>query len=186
MKNIQTTLSAIALLFGLTCVPVAQAAPPQTQAAGDLIYLGVKGGFLTNDASGADYAINLGVYGGYNILGDKARYPKNLGGGTLSIEGELSLSAIRGDAGPDANWKSTVLAGYAAYRFPLQNSLFLKGKAGLYWADTSVDTPANWDGTDSGLSLGVGLGWKVGSGDMEAEITFLGSDLAFFSLGYIF
>ena len=185
MKIHRTFMSA-ALLLGLVCTSAYAASPPVTAAAGNLIYLGVKGGIISNDAPGADNAFNVGVYGGYHLLGDRARFPKNLGGGTLSVEGEFTVTAIKGDAGPYGDWNIMTLAGYAAYRFPLQNSFYLKGKAGARWQDVDTDRSVRWDGTDTGASVGLGAGWKMGKGAMEAEITLLGTDVTMLSLGYIF
>ena len=185
--KIHRTLMSTALLLGLAYTSVYAAPPPVTPAAGnDLVYLGVKGGIISNDAPEADNAFNVGVYGGYHLLGDRARFPKNLGGGTLSVEGEFTVTAIKGDAGPYGDWNIMTLAGYAAYRFPLQNSFYLKGKAGARWQDVDTDRSVRWDGTDTGASVGLGAGWKMGKGAMEAEITLLGTDVTMLSLGYIF
>ena len=185
--KIRHALMSTVLSLGLASTSAVYAAPPPvTSAAGNLIYLGVKGGLIDIDEPNADNALNIGVYGGYHLLGDQARFPKNLGGGTLSVEGEFTLTAIDGDAGPSGDWSVMTLAGYAAYRFPLQNSFYLKGKAGGYWQDVDTDRPVSWDGTDTGVSVGLGGGWKLSKGVIEAEITLLGSDVTFLSLGYIF
>lgn len=183
--KIHPLMSAM-LLIGFTGTSVYAAPPPVTHAAGNMIYLGAKGGIVSNDEPNTDNAFNIGVYGGYHLLGDQARFPKNLGGGTLSVEGEFTATAIKGDAGPYGDWNILTLAGYAAYRFPLQNSFYLKGKAGARWQDIDTDIPVRWDGTDTGASVGIGAGWKLSKGTMEAEITLLGSDITFLSLGYIF
>ncbi len=186
MKIDRALMSVITVLLGLVCAGTVQAAAPVTHAAGNLVYLGVKGGIMSNDAQGADNAFNIGAYGGYNLLGEGARYPKNLGGGTLSVEGEFTVTAIKGDTRNYGDWNIMTLAGYAAYRFPLQNKFYLKGKAGVRWQDIDTDGQVSWSGSDTGLSVGLGGGMKLGQGNIEAEITLIENDITFVSLGYIF
>lgn len=186
MKIDRALIGVVSALLGLIYTGAVQAAPPVTQAAGNLIYLGVKGGIMSNDAQGADNAFNIGVYGGYNLLGEGARYPKNLGGGTLSVEGEFTLTALKGSTRAYGDWNIKTLAGYAAYRFPLQNKFYLKGKAGVRWQDINTGSPVGWDGSDTGLTFGLGGGWQLSKGNIEAEITIVQKDITFFSLGYLF
>jgi len=186
MKIDRALMGVASVLLGLICAGTAQAAPPVTHAAGNLVYLGVKGGIMSNDAAGTDNAFNIGAYGGYNLLGEGARYPKNLGGGTLSVEGEFTVTALKGDTRAYGDWNIMTLAGYAAYRFPLQNKFYLKGKAGVRWQDIDTDSPVGWNGSDTGLSFGLGGGWQLNKGAIEAEITVVESDITFVSLGYLF
>jgi hypothetical protein len=180
------TLLAITLLGAAASMSVAHAAGPTTGAAGSFVYLGIKGGVISNDAPGTDNALNIGVYGGYNLLGDGARTPKNLGGGTLSLEGDFTVTAIKGDAGIYGDWNIMTLAGYAAYRFPLQNNFYLKGKAGARWIDIDTDVPVSWSGTDTGGTFGIGGGMKLANGTLEAELTIVENDITFLSIGYFF
>ena len=180
------SLLATTLLAATASMPVAHAAAPVTAAAGNFVYLGIKGGIMSNDAQFADNALNIGVYGGYNLLGEGARTPKNLGGGTLSVEGDFTVTAIKGDAGIYGDWNIMTLAAYAAYRFPLQNNFYLKGKAGARWIDIDTDLPVRWNGTDTGGTFGIGAGVKLNSGTLEAELTIIENDITFLSLGYFF
>ncbi len=186
MKIDRALMGVVSVLLGLVCSGAVQAAPPVTQAAGNLIYLGAKGGIVSNNAAGAGSAVNIGAYGGYNLLGEGARYPKNLGGGTLSAEGEFTLTALKGSTRGYGDWKIMTLAGYAAYRFPLQNKFYLKGKAGVRWQDIGTGAPVGWNGSSTGLSVGLGGGMQLNKGNIEAEITIVDSDITFFSVGYLF
>ncbi len=186
MKIDRALMGVVSVLLGLIYAGGVQAAPPVTHAAGNLVYLGVKGGIMDHDAQGTDYAVNIGAYGGYNLMGEGARFPKNLGGGTLSVEGEFTVTALKGDTRGAGDWTVMTLAGYAAYRFPLQTKVDLKGKAGVRWQDVDTDGPTVWDGSDTGISVGLGAGWKLNKGNIEAEVTIVESDLTFVSLGYIF
>lgn len=186
MKIDRALMGVVSVMIGLIYAGTVQAAPPVTHAAGNLVYLGVKGGLMDNDAPGTDYAVNIGAYGGYNLLGEGARFPQNLGGGTLSVEGEFTVTALKGDTRYYGDWNIMTLAGYAAYRFPLQNQFYLKGKAGVRWQDVDTDGPVGWNGSDTGASVGLGAGWKLSKGNIEAEVTLVESDITFVSLGYIF
>jgi hypothetical protein len=186
MKIDRTLMNVVSVLLGLMCAGAVHAAPPSTLAAGSPVYLGVKGGLMDNDAPGTDYALNLGAYGGYNLLGEGARFPKNLGGGTLSAEGEFTVTALKGDTSYYGDWNIMTLAGYAAYRFPLPNKFYLKGKAGVRWQDIDTGNQVGWNGSDTGLSFGLGGGWQLNKSNIEAEITVISSDITFVSLGYIF
>jgi hypothetical protein len=186
MKIDRALVGVVGVLLGLIYTGATQAAPPVTHAAGNLVYLGIKGGIMDNDAQGTDYAVNLGAYGGYHLLGEGAHFPKNLGGGTLSVEGEFTVTALKGDTRFYGDWNIMTLAGYAAYRFPLQNNFYLKGKAGVRWQDIDTDGAVGWNGSDTGASVGLGAGWNLGNGSIEAEVTLIESDITFVSVGYIF
>lgn len=186
MKTDRALMSVASVLLGLICAGSVQAAPPSSLSPGSPVYLGIKGGLMNNDAPGTDYALNLGVYGGYNLLGEGAHIPKNLGGGTLSVEGEFTVTALKGGSRYYGDWNIMTLAGYAAYRFPLQNKFYLKGKAGARWQDIDTGAAVGWNGTETGLSFGLGGGLQLNKANIEAEITVISSDITFLSLGYIF
>lgn len=186
--------SIVLLAIGLAAVTNAYAASPKAAMSG-LGYFGGKAGFMMPDASGFDDAVNVGVYGGYNLLGKGALNPADLGGGTLAIEGELTLSLLDGDftvtipplGTVSGDWDLTTLGVYAAYRYPLSDTFFVKGKAGLVRGKLDVSAAGvPGRGTDTDISLGGGLGWKVGQGILEVELTLIEthSDFKFLSVGY--
>ncbi len=164
------------------------AAVGTAQAAGK-IYVGGKASYVDADLAGFDPAVNLGVYGGYNLLGRDSHFAADLKGGTLAAEGEVGLTVIDGDAGLAGDWDMTSIAVYAAYRHPITDYFYLKGKLGLvrYEIDTSLPAPAlvaGALGTETKLAAGVGAGWKVGPGSLEAEITTYESDVLLVSVGF--
>ncbi|HEX9628088.1 MAG TPA: outer membrane beta-barrel protein [Acidiferrobacterales bacterium] len=184
--KIKTSILAGALSATLLGATTAHAAPPVTDFAGDRVYLGAK--FIVVDLDDIppvsfDKAYNIGVYGGYHLLGQGAQIPKNLGGGTLSIEGEFTTTVVDGDTNFGGDWDITTISAYAAYRFPLQGGVYLKGKAGGTWSDP--DTPATRKSETDG-SFGLGVGWHLGSGALEGEFTVISSELLFLSVGYLF
>lgn len=172
---------SLALLGSLSLAGVAQAAGK--------IYVGAKAGFVKPDISGFDEAINAGVYGGYNLLGKDSHFAADLRGGALAVEGEVTTTLSKGDASNAGDWDMTSIAAYAAYRHPLTNSFYLKGKLGLvrYEIDTSLPAPASVAGalgTETKIAAGIGAGWKVGPGSIEVDLATYESDVLFLSGGF--
>lgn len=166
-------------------------------------YFGVKGGLMMPDGSGFDDAINIG-----GLVGMKIQDLNLASGikGSIAVEGELTLSVIEGDISGGGEWDVMTLAGYGVYRSqPLNGNMYVKGKAGLAYQDVNVDIPATQEcivffGTpicttvpgssassdDISLSLGVGLGFKMGArNNLEIEYTIL-DDVDFLSVGMTF
>lgn len=148
------------------------------------IYIGAKLGVLEPDQSGFDRALNTGVYGGYALLGKDAHFAADLRGGTLSAEGEATLTVVDGDAPAGGEWDATVYGLYAAYRHPLTDYLYLKGKAGMARYNLSTNAPRPGFKSEAALSLGFGAGWKVGPGSFEVDLSALGSDFVSVSAGF--
>lgn len=168
MKN-RNLIISLALLGSLTAAGAAQAEGK--------IYVGAKVGVVQSDITGYDDAINAGVYGGYNLLGKDAHFAADLKGGTLAVEGEASLTIVKGDApGIAGDWDMTSLGVYAAYRHPLTDYFYLKGRFGLVRYDII--------GNETALAAGIGAGWKVGPGRLEAEITTYESDVLIVGAGF--
>jgi len=175
MKNRNLVIS-LALLGSLT-------AAGATQAEGK-IYVGAKASVVQADLQGFDNALNAGVYGGYNLLGKNSHFAADLKGGTLAVEGEVSLSIVKGDISPVGDWDLTSLGVHAAYRHPLNDNFYLKGKLGLVRYDLDTSVASVGSGSDTALAAGIGAGWKVGPGSLEAEITTYESDILFVSVGF--
>lgn len=191
MQKSTLAVAAACLLSVATAAPAAGLVP-ETQSAAPHFYVGGKAGFMDLDNEGNasfDPAVNVGVYGGYNFLGEQSRFGKDLGGGTFSAEGEFTFTLLDGDVDVGSfsgDWDVLTFAGYGVYRIPVAQSAYLKGRAGLRWID--VDTSPNTSGTgsDSGLTFGIGAGFGLGSGILETELTVVESDLLFLSVGYLF
>lgn len=189
----KTTTAVLSMLaVGIAISTQAVAAMPETQSAAPHLYIGAKAGIMDLDSQGNasfDPAVNIGVYGGYNFFGAQSRFGHDLGGGTFSAEGEFTLTLLDGDVDVGAasgDWDVLTLAAYGAYRIPVSQSAYLKGRAGLHWidADTSPSTPG--DDSDTGLSFGIGAGFDLGAGQLETELTVMDSDLLFLSVGFLF
>lgn len=180
MKNRNLVIS-LALLGGLAVAGAAQAEGK--------IYVGGKLGVMDADIPGFDNAYVGGVYGGYTLLGKGAHFAADLKGGTLAVEGEALVTLSKGKAAAAGKWDITSIGAYAAYRHPITDYFYLKGKLGLvhYDIDTTVvpsTTVAAQTGIDTKLAAGIGAGWKVGPGRLEAEITTYESDVLFLSAGF--
>jgi hypothetical protein len=153
------------------------------------MYLGARTGMMMLDVEGVDNIIPIGVMGGYEFMPN------------MSIEGEFNYRISGGDW--DYNypgitstfeWDLWTLAGYFVYRYPLNESLYLKGKAGLLYesvtAEVSFDIPGlgpfSYDAsaTDTGLSVGGGLGMNFNERfGGEVEFTMIESDVNYISAG---
>jgi hypothetical protein len=185
---------ATLLIAGLILAAEVQAAQPGSNPIGpakSMYYVGAKGGLMMPDHDGFDNAINIGAYGGYNLLGAGAPIKVDLGGGTLAIEGEATLTASKGDfsvGGVSGDWKVTTLGAYAAYRFPVTSTFFAKGKAGLVRSDVGISVSGvSGNGSETDFSIGAGVGFVLGSGSLEVEITRIKAkdDFDFLSVGYL-
>jgi opacity protein-like surface antigen len=153
------------------------------------MYLGAKTGMMMIDVEGVDNIIPIGAFGGYEFMPN------------MAIEGEFNYRVSGGDwdygfmdAIAKTEYKLWTLAGYFVYRYPLNEMLYLKGKAGVLYenvtAEGSVSIPGvgtlSYDasGTDTGLSVGGGLGMNLNeqfSGEVEFAI--IESDVNYFSVG---
>ena len=187
-------VSATLLIAGLLLAAEAQAAPPVSTPIGpakSMYYVGAKGGLMMPDRDGFDNAINVGAYGGYNLVGAGAPLKANLGGGTLAIEGEVTLTASSGDfsvTGGSGDWKITTLGAYAAYRFPVTATFYAKGKAGVVRSDVDISVSGvSGGGNDTDFSIGAGVGFVLGRGSLEVEITRINAhdNFDFLSVGYL-
>jgi len=176
MKNRNLVMS-LALLGGLAVAGAAQAEGK--------IYVGGKLGVMDPDIAGFDNTYVGGVYGGYNLLGKDAHFAADLKGGTLAAEGEVLLSLAKGKAATAGKWDITNVSAYAAYRHPITDYFYLKGKVGLARYDINTTLASANSGTETKLAAGIGAGWKVGPGRIEAELTTYESDILFLSAGFL-
>ena len=145
-------------------------------------FIGVKTGQMLVDAPGTDDITSIGVIYGRS-------FDKN-----LSIEGEFNYGIAGGDvntgfAGVTGEVNVWTLAAYGAYRYPVSDKVYLKGKLGLLYE--SVEAKASGFGitvsdtaTDSGLSYGIGAGFDISKElAVEAEYTIIEEDINYLSAG---
>jgi hypothetical protein len=152
-------------------------------------YFGAKTGIMMIDVEDVDNLIPIGVMGGYEI------FPN------MSIEGEFNYRVSGGEWGftgfditVDSEFKIWTLAGYFVYRYPIGEAIYLKGRAGILYEDITAEMAYNhpsWgpmtidmSGTDTGLSVGGGLGMNFNEQfGGEVEFTLIEADINYFSVG---
>jgi len=179
-SRLRATAFTLAIGLGTLCTASAQAANSVNL---NNMYYGVKVGSMMVDVAGFGDAVNIGGIVGLPLT--------RLGQGSISVEGELTTSVIKGDVGLfgfNGDWRITTLAGYGVFR--TDGPMYFKAKAGLLYEDVSVSVagiPGAFNGTDTGLSFGIGGGMKLSGGQsIEIEYTIIESDVNFLSIGYKF
>lgn len=170
--------------FAAAILAIAGAVAVNAAQAEGKIYVGGKLAIADPDFTGFDNAYTAGVYGGFNLFGRDAQYAADLAGGTMSVEGELMLTASKGKAAAAGKWDITSLGAYAAYRYPLGERFYLKGRVGLVRYDINTTYASVNSGTELKRAAGVGGGVKVGPGRIEADITTYESDILTYGVGF--
>ncbi len=143
-------------------------------AAESPAYFGLKGGVVTPDVVGLDYAINGGLTMGYAW-------------GQAALEAEFTATVI--DGGTDfveTSWQLTSLGLYAALRGT--GSVYWKARAGVMDERLRFNTVGiALTGDNSPWSLGGGVGFQLRSGRrVEGELTWLDKDILLWSVGVLF
>ena len=134
-------------------------------------YFGFKAGLLDPDAGGHDNALNIGGTLGYLIF-DEAQ-------GSGAIEGDVTMSLVKGDKDGGGEWHANTVAVFFAYR--TTGDVFLTLKGGV--ADQNIS------GTDkipdgSTFAAGVGVGFRANrQSGVELEYTQF-DDLKFVNIGF--
>jgi hypothetical protein len=156
-------------------------------------YLGAKTGLMMLDAVGVDDIIPIGVMGGFEFM------PK------MSIEGEFNYKISGGDWDYGRfgkfDWDLWVLSVYYVYRHPLNETFYIKGKAGLQYAHSGseityttyelvgldlveVEVTEDYSGSDTDLTVGGGMGMSLNEQfGGEVEFTLMGGDFNYLSVG---
>jgi hypothetical protein len=149
-------------------------------------YIGAKVAVADADIPAFDRTHLAGIYGGYNLVGKDSHFQQDFNGGTLAVEGEALATIRKGDAGASGDWNMTSFAVFAAYRHPLTDYLYLKGRAGLVRYDIDVDVPPGpaGTGTETGVAAGLGAGLVTGPGRLEVEFTTYEGDVNLLSVGF--
>lgn len=149
-------VAVVVLVLGLAC-------PRQA----DAWYIGIKGGPMISSIGGMDNAGNLGALVGKDV------YSFNYG--TLSVEGEFTSTIEDGEISQaeffNGKWDLNTLGLWMAYRS--QHRLYGKLRLGINYVDINVDRAGNnFKDDTTGLSWGIGAGWKIDEVfSMEVEYT---------------
>lgn len=176
------------VVIGLFALVVAFAG---TSSAEEERFIGAKTGFMMVDGDGdIDNIIPIGVVYGQSL---NSVLPN------LWVEGELNYGVTGGDFDvPGGSGEVTIwtLAAYGAYRHPLNAQAYLKGKLGLLYESVEMEYSGTMFGvsysgsdseTDTGLSLGIGGGYKIND-QMTAEVEYsiIEEDVDYLSVGLNF
>lgn len=153
-----------------------------SQVLADEYTFGIKGGTMMNSASGASDATSIGFV---------TNFP--LSNKISSIEAEITTSITGGGVGGgfDYDWDITTIAGYYTHNIH-QGGFYLKLKAGLLYERVVIsdNSPFPLDDvteSDTGLSYGIGAGWKIGEQNkLELEYTVIEQDISFVSASLYF
>lgn len=108
---------------------------------------------------------------GFNIGG---RISRNLQD-NIYWEAEVSLGISDGELGVKRDWSVNSLAGYGVYRS--DGPIHLKAKLGVALWDDDFDS-------DTSLSAGIGIGFRLGAGVLDVEYTQINSYIDYVTVGY--
>lgn len=149
------------LLTGLAAAPT---------AAADW-YFGANTGPMMIDTAGVGDPTNAGVLVGHEwgvVLGD------------VGVQGEFTTSINKGDyAGNDVSVDTRAVYGV----FRTAGAIYLVAKAGFLHEEVTIGSVS---ATDSGSSLGLGVGFSLGVAQLELEYTQIEQDIGYVSLGVRF
>jgi len=111
---------------------------------------------------------------------------------SFTFEAEFSISLGVGgeyvsDTGDEGQYDIWTVAGYVAYRYPFNDTVYLKLKGGIVYEDVQRSgLETNSKSTGVGAAGGGGLGFVLNLGQpvmLELEATATEKDIIFFSLG---
>jgi len=78
--------------------------------------------------------------------------------------------------GNEHDYKINSVAGYAVYR--TEGDIHIKAKLGVAYWDDNLDH-------DTSLSAGIGLGFRMGRGQLDVEYTQINSYVDYFTVSYM-
>jgi len=111
---------------------------------------------------------------------------------SFTFEAEFSISLGAGgeyvsDTGDEGQYDIWTIAGYVAYRYPFNKTVYLKLKGGIVYEDVQRSgLESNSKSTGVGAAGGGGLGFVLNYSNpvmLELEATATEKDIIFFSLG---
>jgi len=139
-----------------------------------------KIGFMSINKNNADPVLALGGIYGIGLSP------------SFTFEAEFSISLGQGgeyvaDNGDEGQYDIWTVAGYVAYRYPFNDTVYLKLKGGIVYEDVQRSgLESNSKSTGVGAAGGGGLGFVLNFGHpvmLEFEATATEKDIIFFSLG---
>lgn len=145
-------------------------------------YLGISGGrMLLRD--GADNDLQEGVYSLGLRAGwlDVAVYRQT----GLGAEVEVCLPVASGSTFNAGTWNVTTAGFYSVARIG-RDDIYLKARLGVLYEHMSVDAGLRETMNDLGVSLGAGLGLRLGAGtSIESELVMVEEKMALLEMGVV-
>ena len=135
---------------------------------------GANTGTMHIDDPDASDPRNVGFMAGYEI---------GIGLGDLAFEGEITRTTSDGDLFGNA-LKVETEALYVALR--TAGPIYFKGRMGTLQEKIKVASDPDSPYTESGTSMGVGVGFSLGLVQLELDFTQIEADVTYVSLGVVF
>jgi hypothetical protein len=149
------------LAFGLMAAMLSSGAMAQSMKG--LMFGGVAG-FVKPHGSDNDSGFAIGGRLGQPIQGG------------VSWEADAMFTIVDGELGSEHDYKINSVAGYAVYR--TEGDIHLKAKLGVSYWDDNLDH-------DTSLTAGIGLGFRMGRGQLDVEYTQINSYVDYFTVSYM-
>lgn len=165
--NLRKTSWMLPALMSVSCAVAAEG-----------VYVGARVGFMDPDVSGLDEAQNVGIVLGFEFMSDTLI--------SAAVEAEFTTTYSDGDvdfAGLNGDWDVDTQALYLVGK--LGEAFYGKLRAGVLREDVSISIGGiSGEGSDSGFSAGLGVGWRAADNvSVEAEYTLVEEDIDFYSIG---
>jgi len=171
MKNTTSMMSAWSRGRAMALILVGALTAGFAPAAAADWYFGAEAGPMLIDTAGVGDPTNAGVMIGKEwgvVIGD------------VGVQGEFTTSTPKGKyAGSDVSVDTQAVYGV----FRTAGALYLIAKAGMLREDVKIGAASS---TDSGSSVGLGVGFSLGVAQLELEYTQVEKDIAYLSLGVRF
>jgi hypothetical protein len=154
-------MKKILLAFGLMAAMLSSGAMAQSMKG---LMFGGLAGFVKPHGSDNDSGFAIGGRLGQPIQGG------------VSWEADATFTIADGELGNEHDYKINSLAGYAVYR--TEGDIHIKAKLGVAYWDDNLDH-------DTSLSAGIGLGFRMGRGQLDVEYTQINSYVDYFTVSYM-
>ena len=140
-------------------------------AVADGWIFGANTGTMQVDVAGVGNPTNIGFMAGYEI---------GVGVGDIAFEGEVTRTLSAGSSsGGDVEIDTEAL--YVAFR--TAGPVYFKGRMGTLQEEVRIGSGSF---TDSGTSIGLGVGFSLALIQLELDITQIETDVTYLSVGVVF
>ena len=183
-------MKKLVLSFAMAAAFAATAQADESAYEREGFYLGLKTGDMNSDIDNSDLESSKGVVLGWefnNGVAVEYEHTESDFEYELNWSFDTGFGTVSGTHLGDGDFETDAL--YAVYRAYNSSGFFMKLKAGYLTEDISA-TVVDEDGDsykvsedDSGVSAGIGAGYRAEHFSLEAEYTIIEEDVQFFSVG---